>query len=155
MADLTLLPDPTCLHLLQLEAEGKVTTVTVATTAQDTRCSLCACSSEKVHSRYVRNSGLSPLDELCRAARVAYSTIFLHESKMPAQNLYRASARCCCCVRSQDAAVHRGFDLHWVRIWWRGRQTLGAGNGHAFESRYLAPNPCAGYLRHLLKKGRV
>jgi hypothetical protein len=28
MADLTLLPDPTCLHRLQLEAEGKVITAT-------------------------------------------------------------------------------------------------------------------------------
>jgi hypothetical protein len=29
MADPTLLPDPTCLHLLQLEAEGKVITATM------------------------------------------------------------------------------------------------------------------------------
>ena len=54
MADLTLLPDPTCLHLLQLEAEGKMITATVTTTAKDARCPLCAHSSEKVHSRYVR-----------------------------------------------------------------------------------------------------
>lgn len=54
MADLTLLPDPPCLHLLQLEAEGKVITATVATTAKDARCPLCVCASEKVHSRYVR-----------------------------------------------------------------------------------------------------
>src|SRR5690348_14652168 len=54
MADPTLLPDPTCLHLLQLEAEGKVIIATVATTAKDARCPLCASSSEKVHSRYVR-----------------------------------------------------------------------------------------------------
>ncbi len=33
MADQALVPDPTCLHLPQLEAEGKVITVTVKTTA--------------------------------------------------------------------------------------------------------------------------
>jgi len=54
MADFTLLPDPTCLHLLQLEAKGKIITATVTTTAKDARCPLCTCSSEKVHSRYVR-----------------------------------------------------------------------------------------------------
>ena len=54
MADPTLLPDPTCLHLLQLEAEGKVITATVTTTSKEARCPLCACSSDKVHSRYIR-----------------------------------------------------------------------------------------------------
>lgn len=54
MVELTLLPDPTCLHLLQLEAEEKVITATVTTTAQSATCPLCTCSSEKVHSRYVR-----------------------------------------------------------------------------------------------------
>ena len=54
MADPTLLPNPTCLHLLQLEAEGKMITATVKTTAKDARCPLCACSSDKVHVRYVR-----------------------------------------------------------------------------------------------------
>jgi hypothetical protein len=52
MADPTLLPDPTCLHLLQLEAEGKAITATVTTTATSARCPLCASRSEKVHSRY-------------------------------------------------------------------------------------------------------
>ena len=54
MADPTLLPDPTCLHLLQLEAEGTVITATVTATAPDAKCSVCASRSEKVHSRYVR-----------------------------------------------------------------------------------------------------
>src|SRR5579859_7531371 len=54
MADPTLLPDPTCLHLLQLESCGKVITATVKTTALSARCPLCDSRSEKVHSRYVR-----------------------------------------------------------------------------------------------------
>lgn len=54
MADPTLLPDPTCLHLLQLEAEGKVIIATMKTTAEVARCPLCDARSEKVHSRYVR-----------------------------------------------------------------------------------------------------
>jgi transposase len=54
MAAPALLPDPTCLHLLQLEAEGRMITATVTTTAPQARCPLCACSSEKVHSRYIR-----------------------------------------------------------------------------------------------------
>jgi len=53
MADLTLLPDPTCLHLLQLEVEGKVIIATVKTMAQETRCPLCTSLSEKVHSHYL------------------------------------------------------------------------------------------------------
>lgn len=54
MADPTLLPDPTCLHLLQLESCGKVITATVKTTAPEARCPVCTYCSEKVHSRYVR-----------------------------------------------------------------------------------------------------
>src|SRR5579859_2439448 len=54
MADPTLLPDPTCLHLLQLEAEGKVITATVKTTAPEARCPLCDGRSVQVHSRYRR-----------------------------------------------------------------------------------------------------
>jgi transposase len=54
MADQTLLPDPACLHLLQLEAEGKVITATVKTRAPEAKCPLCAGRSEKVHSHYLR-----------------------------------------------------------------------------------------------------
>jgi transposase len=54
MAELTLLPDPTYLHLLQLEAEGKVITVTMKTTAEAVRCPLCESHCEQVHSKYVR-----------------------------------------------------------------------------------------------------
>lgn len=54
MAHPTLLPDPTCLHLLQLEAEENLITATVQTTAPQARCPLCSCSSDKVHSRYLR-----------------------------------------------------------------------------------------------------
>lgn len=54
MANLTLLPDPTCLHLLQLEAEGKMMTVTMKTTAPEAKCPLCESRSAQVHSRYQR-----------------------------------------------------------------------------------------------------
>jgi transposase len=54
MADLTLLPDPTCLHLLQLEAEGKIITTTVKTTVSEVRCPLCDSRSTQVHSHYLR-----------------------------------------------------------------------------------------------------
>jgi transposase len=54
MADPTLLPDPSCLHLLQLESRGSLITATVSTTAETARCPLCSCPSDKVHSRYVR-----------------------------------------------------------------------------------------------------
>ena len=54
MTDQTVLPDPTCLHLLQLEAQGQVITATVTTSAPDARCPLCSSPSEKVHSRYIR-----------------------------------------------------------------------------------------------------
>jgi transposase len=54
MADRTLLPDPACLHLLQLEAEGKVITATVRSTAQEAHCPLCGSRAEKIHSHYQR-----------------------------------------------------------------------------------------------------
>ena len=54
MTDPTILPDPTCLHLLQLEAEGKVITATVKTTALEVRCPLCESRSMQVHSHYRR-----------------------------------------------------------------------------------------------------
>jgi transposase len=54
MADPTILPDPTCLHLLQLEAEGQMITATVKTTALEVRCPLCESRSMQVHSHYRR-----------------------------------------------------------------------------------------------------
>lgn len=54
MVDATLLPDPTCLHLYQLEAEGRVVTATVRTSASEACCPLCTRCSEKVHSQYRR-----------------------------------------------------------------------------------------------------
>jgi len=50
MADPTILPDPTCFQLKQLEAEGKVITATVKTTALEVRCPLCESRSTQVHS---------------------------------------------------------------------------------------------------------
>jgi hypothetical protein len=54
MAAPTLLPDPMCLHLLQLEAEGKSITATVKTTASEVQCPQCESRSTQVHSRYLR-----------------------------------------------------------------------------------------------------
>ena len=54
MADQTLLPDPTSLHLLYIETEGSVITMVVRTTASEAKCSLCEKTSTKVHSRYTR-----------------------------------------------------------------------------------------------------
>ncbi len=54
MADQVLLPDPSNLHLLHIEAEGNVITMVVRTTASEARCSLCESPSTKMHSRYTR-----------------------------------------------------------------------------------------------------
>jgi transposase len=54
MADQVLLPDPSNLHLLHVEAEGNVITMVVRTTASEARCSLCGSPSTKAHSRYTR-----------------------------------------------------------------------------------------------------
>lgn len=54
MSDQALLPDPSSLHLLHLEAEGNVITLVVRTTATEASCSLCGSPSTKVHSRYTR-----------------------------------------------------------------------------------------------------
>ena len=54
MANQAILPDPTNLHLLQIEAEGNMITLVVSTTPSEARCSLCQVSSSKVHSHYTR-----------------------------------------------------------------------------------------------------
>jgi len=54
MVNQSLLPDPTCLHLLHLEADATVITATVKTTVSEVRCPLCDARSEKVHSHYQR-----------------------------------------------------------------------------------------------------
>lgn len=54
MAEQTLLPDPTSLHLLHIETEGNVITMVVRTTASEAKCSLCGSPSTQVHSRYTR-----------------------------------------------------------------------------------------------------
>ena len=54
MAEQTLLPDPTSLHLLSIETEGNGITIVVRTTSSEARCSLCEHPSTKVHSHYTR-----------------------------------------------------------------------------------------------------
>ena len=49
MADQTLLPDSTSLHLLHIETERSVITMVVRTTASEAKCSLCEKISTKVH----------------------------------------------------------------------------------------------------------
>jgi transposase len=54
MTSMALLPDPKSLHLLQLEAEGKVITAQVKTSTSEAHCPLCESRSEKIHSHYKR-----------------------------------------------------------------------------------------------------
>jgi len=54
MAKLTLLPDPTCLHLQLLDASEAAITVVVTTTSEEAACPLCYGRSARIHSRYVR-----------------------------------------------------------------------------------------------------
>ena len=54
MADQTLLPDPTNLHLLQIEAEDNMITMVVQTMASEASCPLCERPSTSVHSHYTR-----------------------------------------------------------------------------------------------------
>ena len=50
----TLLPDPTCLHLVRLEALPHCITALVEMISTEAVCPVCQKHSEKVHSRYVR-----------------------------------------------------------------------------------------------------
>jgi hypothetical protein len=50
----TILPDPTSLQLVRLEAEEQFLLVVVATTSLEACCPLCQSHSERGHSRYVR-----------------------------------------------------------------------------------------------------
>jgi transposase len=50
----TLLPDPSCLQLVRLEADEQSLIVIVATTSSGALCPLCHCRSESIHSRYTR-----------------------------------------------------------------------------------------------------
>lgn len=54
MAQPTLLPDPTCLHLTLLDASETVITAIVTTTSSEAECPLCHRHSPRIHSRYVR-----------------------------------------------------------------------------------------------------
>ena len=54
MAQPTLLPDPTCLHLRLLDASTTAITAVVTTTSEQAECPLCHRRSARIHSRYVR-----------------------------------------------------------------------------------------------------
>lgn len=54
MAQPTLLPDPTCLHLRLLDASERAITAVVATASEDAECPLCHQRSTRIHSRYER-----------------------------------------------------------------------------------------------------
>src|SRR5690349_18875364 len=55
MAQPTLLPDPTCLHLKLLDASNTAITAVVTTTSEEAECPLCRRWSARIHSRYVRS----------------------------------------------------------------------------------------------------
>src|SRR6266550_1314022 len=50
----TLLPDPSCLQLVHLEADEQSLIAIVETTSSEALCPLCQCRSESIHSRYTR-----------------------------------------------------------------------------------------------------
>ncbi len=50
----TLLPDPTCLHLVHLEASPHCITALVTTTSPESCCPHCHYRSTNIHSRYIR-----------------------------------------------------------------------------------------------------
>jgi transposase len=52
--NLTILPDPSGLQLLRLEADEQSIIAVVATTSSGALCPLCQCHSESIHSRYTR-----------------------------------------------------------------------------------------------------
>jgi transposase len=54
MAQPTLLPDPTCLHLQLLDGSSRAITAVVTTTSEEAECPLCHQRSAHIHSRYVR-----------------------------------------------------------------------------------------------------
>src|SRR5581483_4235473 len=54
MAQPTLLPDPTRLHLHLLDASETAITAVVTTTSEEAECPLCHCRSARIHSRYTR-----------------------------------------------------------------------------------------------------
>lgn len=54
MAQTTILPDPSRLHLLGLSADEQAITIQVTTTAPEACCPLCHQRSSRVHSHYVR-----------------------------------------------------------------------------------------------------
>ena len=54
MASPALVPDPSCLHLLSLEADQQTITIVVVTRATEAPCPRCHRSSTRVHSRYTR-----------------------------------------------------------------------------------------------------
>lgn len=57
----TLLPDPTCLHLMLLDASEATITAVVTTTSEEAECPLCHQRSARIHSRSAR-SRRPPLD---------------------------------------------------------------------------------------------
>jgi transposase len=60
MAQPTLLPDPTCLHLQLLDASSTAITAMVTTTCEEAECPLCHRRSGRIHSRYVRQGADLP-----------------------------------------------------------------------------------------------
>jgi transposase len=55
MAEPTLLPDPTCLHLKLLDASSAAITAVVTTISEEAECPLCRRCSARIHSHYVRH----------------------------------------------------------------------------------------------------
>ena len=54
MAQPTLLPDPTCLHLKLIDASKAAIIAVVMTTSEEAPCPLCHRRSARIHSRYAR-----------------------------------------------------------------------------------------------------
>ena len=150
MVDQTLLPDPTCLHLLQLEAEGKVITATVKTRAPEARCPLCAGRSEKVHSHYLRV--LADLPWMGYAVRLKLHTrrFFCPNPECQRQIFDFSVAWCGSSLCSSDLSTDRCFPTSWVRARRGGRQATRAGYGACHQSRYASAAHSSSFRRRVL-----
>jgi transposase len=112
----TLLPDPSCLHLVRLAADKQSMIAVVATTSSGAFCPLCQSRSENIHSRYVRC--VADLPWAAWAMRLElHVRRFCCQNKECVRRIFEYGRRRDCSRHRQSRAVHEGFPSHGSSVY--------------------------------------
>lgn len=134
----SLLPGPAVLGWSRVQVTQDGILIELRTTAPKSTCPSCGRASGRVHSRYTRPLGDFPWHGRPVRLLLVVRRFFCDYGHLPSAHLRGAYPPRGSRVRVQDPSARRCAVGCRLRLWRRGRCTLGTPAGHADQPGYLA-----------------